>query len=107
VAQPADVRGLRPLWLDVNFSSLGGEAPTAYEVLLRAAMAGDSGHFAREDAVEETWRIVQPLIDSPPTVESYAQGSWGPNGAEVLVRGFEGWRDPWVPATDEPGKAAR
>jgi glucose-6-phosphate 1-dehydrogenase len=101
VAQQADATGLRPLQLDVNFSSIGGEAPTAYEVLLRAAMAGDSAHFTREDAVEETWRIVQPLLDSPPPVDAYAQQSWGPKAAEALVRGHEGWHDPWLPATDE------
>ena len=106
VAQQAHVRGLRPLWLDVNFASLGGEAPTPYEVLLRAAMVGDSGHFTREDAVEETWRIVQPLLDSPPTLEAYAQGSWGPKAAEVLVRGFEGWHEPWVPAADQSERSA-
>ena len=40
---------------------MGGEGPTPYEVLLDAAMRGDSSHFARQDAVEETWRVVQPL----------------------------------------------
>jgi glucose-6-phosphate 1-dehydrogenase len=101
VAQQADATGLRPLQLDVNFSSIGGEEPTAYEVLLRAALAGDSGHFTREDAVEETWRIVQPLLDSPPSVDAYAQRSWGPTAAEALVRGHEGWHDPWLPGANE------
>ena len=40
---------------------MGGEGPTPYEVLLDAAMRGDPSHFARQDAVEETWRVVQPL----------------------------------------------
>jgi glucose-6-phosphate 1-dehydrogenase len=106
VAQQADAGGLRPVRLDVNFASMGGEAPTAYEVLMLAAMVGDSGHFAREDAVEETWRIVQPLLDSPPSVDAYSEGSWGPKAAEGLVRGYEGWHEPWVPALDEPGQPA-
>jgi glucose-6-phosphate 1-dehydrogenase len=41
-------------------------------------MRGDPSHFARQDAVEETWRVVQPLIDSPPPVEIYEPGTWGP-----------------------------
>ena len=40
---------------------MGGEGPTPYEVLLDAAMRGNSSSFARQDAVEETWRVVQPL----------------------------------------------
>ncbi len=52
VAQQAGAKGLRPLELDVDFASLGGEEPTAYEVLLQAAIAGDPSHFASEDFVE-------------------------------------------------------
>ena len=97
VAQRADAMGLRPLELDVDFKSLGGESPTAYEVLLEAALAGDSSLFAREDFVEETWRVLQPLLDSPPPVEVYKPGTWGPEAAESLVRGHDHWHDPWLP----------
>jgi glucose-6-phosphate 1-dehydrogenase len=79
---------------------MGGEGPTAYEVLLSAAMAGDSSHFAREDIVEETWRVIQPLLEAPRPVDLYAPGSWGPRAAVELVRGHDGWHDPWVPDTD-------
>jgi len=103
VAQQADARGLRPLELDVSFASMGGEGPTAYEVLLQAAMAGDPSHFARDDFVEEAWRVVQPLLDAPPPVEVYEPGSWGPRGAQALVRGHDGWHYPWLPASDQPG----
>jgi glucose-6-phosphate 1-dehydrogenase len=95
-AKEADGTGLRPVELDMEFASMGGEGPTPYEVLLPAAMRGDRSHFAREDAVEETWRVVQPLIDDPPPVEVYEPGTWGPRAAEKLVRG--GWSDPWLPA---------
>ena len=44
------------------------------------------------------WRIVQPLLDSPPPVQPYAQGSWGPEQAEELVAGYGGWHGPWLPA---------
>ena len=63
----------------------GGEGATPYEVLLHAAMVGDSVRFTRQDGVEETWRIMQPLLDSPPPVHPYAPGSWGPAAADALV----------------------
>ena len=56
----------------------GGEAPTPYEVLLLDAMRGDSTRFTRQDGVEETWRIFEPLLEQPPPVHPYAPGSWGP-----------------------------
>ena len=55
----------------MEFSQEGGEGPTPYEVLLQAAMDGDSTRFTRQDGVEETWRIMQPLLDDPPPVHTY------------------------------------
>jgi glucose-6-phosphate 1-dehydrogenase len=82
--------------LDMEFSEEGGEGATPYEVLLHAAMVGDNTRFTRQDGVEETWRIMQPLIDNPPPVHSYAPGSWGPDAAEQLVSGFGRWHGPWI-----------
>jgi glucose-6-phosphate 1-dehydrogenase len=96
-AKHADQDALRSVQLDMEFAEFGGEGPTPYEVLLAAAMRGDSSHFARQDAVEETWRVVQPLIDSPPPVEVYEPGTWGPASANELTRDHGGWRDPWLP----------
>ena len=89
--------GLRSVDLDMTFASMGGEGPTAYEVLLHAAMVGDATYFAREDAVEETWRVMQPLLDAPPPVQVYAPGSWGPEEVNRLVEHVGGWHDPWLP----------
>ena len=50
----------------MEFAEEGGEGATPYEVLLHAAMIGNSVRFTRQDGVEETWRIMQPLLDSPP-----------------------------------------
>ncbi len=97
-AKQAEEAALRPVQLDMTFASMGGEGPIAYEVLLLAAMNGDSSHFARQDALEETWRVVQPLIDEPSPIDVYAKGSWGPKATEGLVRGYDAWRDPWLPA---------
>ena len=58
--------GAEPVTLDIEFATEGGEGATPYEVLLHAAMIGDSTRFTRQDGVEETWRIMQPLLDSPP-----------------------------------------
>jgi glucose-6-phosphate 1-dehydrogenase len=80
----------------MEFGEEGGEAATPYEVLLHAALVGDSTHFTRQDSVEATWRVVQPLLDSPPQVESYEPGSWGPAKADELARQFGGWHGPWV-----------
>jgi len=96
-AKDAEQAALRPVQLDMTFASMGGEGPIAYEVLLLAAMNGDSSHFARQDALEETWRVVEPLLEAPPPVEVYEKGSWGPGAADHLVREFGGWRDPWLP----------
>ena len=97
-AKDADGPGLRSVQLDMEFAEFGGEGPTAYEVLLDAAIRGDSSHFARQDALEETWRVVQSLIDSPPPIEVYEPGTWGPESAGELTRNHGGWRDPWLPS---------
>jgi glucose-6-phosphate 1-dehydrogenase len=81
--------------LDMEFEQKGAEGATPYEVLLHAAIAGDSTMFTRQDTVEETWRIMQPLLDSPPEVHAYEAGSWGPPEADKIAAGFGGWRGPW------------
>jgi glucose-6-phosphate 1-dehydrogenase len=83
---------------DVEFSEEGGEEPTPYEVLLHAALVGDSTRFTRQDGVEETWRIMQPLLDSPPPAHVYSPASWGPKEAEELVAGHGRWYGPWMPS---------
>jgi glucose-6-phosphate 1-dehydrogenase len=95
-AHRADVGGSAPITLDVEFAAEGGEGPTPYEVLLHAALVGDSKRFTRQDAVEETWRVMQPLLDAPPPVHAYAPGSWGPEAAEKLVAGYGRWHGPWI-----------
>jgi glucose-6-phosphate 1-dehydrogenase len=70
-----------------------GEEMEPYERLLGDAMRGDSTLFAREDYVEEAWRIVDPVLKNPPPVIEYDPGTWGPaEAARVTPPG--GWRDP-------------
>jgi glucose-6-phosphate 1-dehydrogenase len=95
-AQRAGHRDPEPISLDMEFAHEGGEGPTPYEVLLRAAMVGDSTRFTRQDGVEEAWRVMQPLLDSPPPVIPYAPGSWGPEEAMKLTARHGGWHGPWM-----------
>jgi glucose-6-phosphate 1-dehydrogenase len=65
----------------------------AYERVLGDAMAGEATLFAREDYVEEAWRIVDPVLKNETPVFQYEPGTWGP--AEVsAVTPKGGWRDP-------------
>ena len=95
-AQPAASRLAKQFSLDLEFAEQGGEGPTPYEVLLLAAMLGDSTRFTRQDSVEATWRVLQPLLDSSSQPEPYAKGSWGPEAAEKLVAHHGGWHGPWA-----------
>jgi glucose-6-phosphate 1-dehydrogenase len=94
-AQRGDRRDPEQIYLDMEFADEGGEAATPYEVLLHAAMLGQSTRFTRQDGVEEAWRVLQPLLDSPPPVHPYAKGSWGPDEANRLVAGHGRWYGPW------------
>jgi glucose-6-phosphate 1-dehydrogenase len=95
-AYRADAVGAAPIVFDAELAEMGGEGATPYEVLLHAAMVGDSMRFTRQDGVEECWRIMQPLLDAPPPVHAYSPGSWGPDEADKLVRGHGGWLGPWI-----------
>ena len=95
-AKRPGAQATRTVDLSLVFSEELGDAPEPYERLLGDALKGDSGLFTREDSVEETWRIVQPLLDAPPQVEPYKPGSWGPASADRLVTGHPSWRDPWL-----------
>jgi glucose-6-phosphate 1-dehydrogenase len=94
-ARSAEVLTPEPITMEVDLTKQGGEVPRPYEVLLHAAMVGDGSRFARQDGVEERWRIMQPLLDAPPPVHPYAQGSWGPAAADELVAPY-GWHKPWI-----------
>jgi len=66
----------------------------AYERLLGDAMAGDPTLFAREDYVEEAWRIVDPILKANSLVYEYEPGSWGPSEVEQRVVPPGGWHNP-------------
>jgi glucose-6-phosphate 1-dehydrogenase len=82
--------------LEVLFEKVPGEDPQPYERLLGDALAGEPQLFTRQSSIEETWRVVQPLLDEPGPVRPYAKGTWGPKEADGLCRGIAQWSEPWL-----------
>jgi glucose-6-phosphate 1-dehydrogenase len=74
-----------------------GDPTDPYERLLDDAIEGDARRFARQDAVEQAWRVIQPVLDDPPPVVIYEAGTWGPPEADGLIAGEGGWHNPAAP----------
>jgi glucose-6-phosphate 1-dehydrogenase len=72
----------------------GAEETDAYERVLGDAMAGDATLFAREDYVEEAWRIVDPVLKAGTPVDEYEPGTWGPSEVDQRVAPPGGWENP-------------
>ncbi len=86
----AKVPGLEMKSDDVDLSvdyeeALGGDGPDAYERLIADALIGDERLFARQDGVEEAWRIIGALEDPAHPVVTYPAGSWGPPDADRVA----------------------
>lgn len=93
IKRPGDRLVSAPVLLDFTYDEQRDAVEeTAYERLLDEALDGDQTLFARADAIEEAWRVVTPVLERPPSVESYEPGSWGPAGADDLVE--TGWHNP-------------
>jgi glucose-6-phosphate 1-dehydrogenase len=73
-----------------------GEQAEAYERLLFDAIEGRQALFARQDGVEECWRIVEPALQPARSVHEYASGSWGPDAADELISPVGAWHIPEV-----------
>jgi glucose-6-phosphate 1-dehydrogenase len=71
-----------------------GDVMEPYERLLTEAMDGDLELFSRQDIVETSWRIVDPILDGATRLSTYAQGSWGPKEADALIAGVGEWHEP-------------
>jgi len=74
----------------------GAEETDAYERVLGDAMAGDATLFAREDYVEEAWRIVDPVLKADTPIYEYEPRSWGPSEVDQKVSPPGGWENPTV-----------
>jgi glucose-6-phosphate 1-dehydrogenase len=98
--RPGTGMTLRPVSMDFNYgSSFGERSPSAYETLLLDAIVGDATLYTRQDMVEASWSVVEPIqntwretrFDFP----NYAAGTWGPAAAdEMLARRGHEWRKP-------------
>ena len=71
---------------DESFTDASAEA---YERLLHDAMDGDHTLFNRADSVDRAWEVVTPMLEEPPPLFHYAQGSWGPSRADHLIEPHE------------------
>jgi glucose-6-phosphate 1-dehydrogenase len=94
----ATAEEFEPADLEVLFEHEPGSDPEPYERLLGDALNGVHTLFTRQDAIEETWRVVQPLLDDPGPVHPYEQGTWGPEQANEIVKGVANWSEPWLPS---------
>jgi len=72
------------------------DEPEAYERLLEEAIVGDTTMFAREDYVEEAWRILEPVLKADTAVYEYEPGTWGPVAVDQTVSPAAGWHNPVV-----------
>jgi glucose-6-phosphate 1-dehydrogenase len=95
---PTPTLSIRSVNMDFQYgSSFLADVPEAYETLLLDAIRGDSTLFTRQDSVERSWEICDPLIEQWQTgqPQAYASGSWGPDAAdELLARDGRRWRRP-------------
>jgi glucose-6-phosphate 1-dehydrogenase len=80
--------------ISVDFAAALGERSAAYERLLGDALAGSPRRFARQDVVEQTWRVIQPALDEPGPVHPYFRGSWGPSEADRVLPDGDHWFEP-------------
>ena len=80
--------------VELFVAAQAGDEMDAYEVLISAALIGDTTHFAREDEVEAAWAIVDPVLQGLPPPSEYLPASWGPPQAESLLEGPCGWHNP-------------
>jgi glucose-6-phosphate 1-dehydrogenase len=89
--KPGDLMVPEPISLAPPPQLRGDIGPEPYELLIEEAMSGDPTLFAREDSIEESWRIVEPILRDVAPVVPYPKGSWGPPGAKQLPRGYGAW----------------
>ncbi|WP_218509790.1 glucose-6-phosphate dehydrogenase [Variovorax sp. dw_308] len=100
--------GMRLDKLSLQFAmrdtGLAGEVLEAYERLILDAMRGDRTLFTTAEGIERLWEVSTHLLESPPPVRLYEQGSWGPKAVHQLIAPHA-WRLPFERAWRDPNKA--
>jgi glucose-6-phosphate 1-dehydrogenase len=94
--EPGNGMRLRPVSMDFNYgASFGERSPSAYETLLMDAMLGDATLYTRQDMVEASWKVIQPILDDWANRKfnfpNYEPGTWGPAEADAML-GRQGLR---------------
>jgi glucose-6-phosphate 1-dehydrogenase len=98
--RPGAGMNLRPVSMDFNYgSSFGERSPSAYETLLLDAIIGDATLYTRQDMVEASWSVVEPIENVWREMDfhfpNYPAGTWGPKASdEMLARRGHEWRKP-------------
>jgi glucose-6-phosphate 1-dehydrogenase len=82
---PEMTLGASRLTFKYEDSFAAANALEGYERLILLAMLGDQSLFTRSDGIERVWEISEPLLESPPPVEPYTLGSWGPASVDRLI----------------------
>jgi len=83
---PGDAMVSMPVDMAVDYGqAVGGDGPDPYERLIGDALVGDARNFARQDGVDASWAIVDPVLDLDKRVEIYERGSWGPESANPIA----------------------
>ena len=85
--------GWQPEVQDLTFIQHEGADMRAYDRLIGAALNGERWLFAQQDAVEASWRVVDPVVGNIGPVLPYERGTWGPNSTSLLPAGVT-WHDP-------------
>ncbi|UAL29693.1 glucose-6-phosphate dehydrogenase [Nocardioides rotundus] len=88
----------------MNDTQWAGSLLEAYERLIYDAVRGDRTLFTSADGIERLWEVSAPLLENPPPVRPYAQGSWGPNQIHQLVAPYA-WRLPFERSWRDPNTA--
>ncbi len=97
--EPGSGMRLRPVSMDFNYgTSFGERSPSAYETLLVDAMVGDPTLYTRQDMVEASWSVIQPILENWNNrrfdFPNYEPGTWGPSEADaMIVRQGRQWRN--------------
>jgi len=86
--------GWHPQVEELMFAQQPGSDMRPYDRLIGAALDGVRFAFARQDAIEAAWRVVDPILGGAVPVHPYARGSWGPKEADALLPNGDAWHDP-------------
>ena len=86
--------GWHPEIQELAFVQQAGSDMRPYDRLIGAALDGVRIPFARQDAVEAAWRVVDPILGGVIPVHRYARASWGPKEADALLPPGTAWHDP-------------